>query len=257
MKKILLIGKLDEAMSELNDGLTKRFRVQLCDGSTELLQGMLNIIKPDLVVVNLVDMYDSAEEMFYLIEKNSSTTPVITIVTEEQSEEYREVFSKKQFVELAAPVGHKELLTRCLSSINVSEAELNREINYLSGASRNGQKQIMIVDDSPLAVRATKAIIGTKYDIIVATSGKQALQIMKTERPDLILLDYEMPDCDGKMTLEQIREDEMLCDIPVIFVTGVADKAHIAAVLGMNPAGYFLKPLEKEKVMSAIEAIIG
>lgn len=256
MKKILLIGKLDEAMSELNDGLAKRFRVQLCDGSTELLQGMLNIVKPDLVVVNLVDMYDSAEEMFHLIEKNSSTTPVITIVTEEQSEEYREVFAKKQFIELAAPVGHKELLTRCLSSINVSETELNRELNYISGASRNGKKQIMIVDDSPLAVRATKAIIGTKYDIVVATSGKQALQIMKNERPDLILLDYEMPDCDGKMTLELIREDDMLCDIPVIFVTGVADKAHIAAVLGMNPAGYFLKPLEKDKVMSAIEAII-
>ena len=257
MKKILLIGKLDETMSELNDGLAKRFRVQLCDGSMELVQGMLKIVKPDLVVMNLVEMDESEEDIFNLIENNASSTPVISIVTEEQSEYYREYFAKKQFIELAAPVGHKELLTRCLSCINVSEAELNREMNYISGASRNGQKQIMIVDDSPLAIRSTKAILGTKYEIVVATSGKQALQIMKNERPDLILLDYEMPDCDGKMTLEKIREDEMLCDIPVIFVTGVADKPHIAAVLGMNPAGYFLKPLEKEKVLNAIEAIIG
>ena len=256
MKKILLIGKLDHAMSELNDNLSKRFRVQLCGESTELMQGMLNIVKPDLVVVNLVEMDENGEDVLGILENNDSNIPVIAIVTEEQSEQYRQYFAKKQFVEMAAPVDKMDLITRCLNCMNVSQMELQRERNANCGASRSGKRQIMIVDDSPLAVRATKAILGTKYDIVVATSGKQALQIMKTERPDLILLDYEMPDCDGKMTLEQIREDEMLCDIPVIFVTGVADKAHIAAVLGMNPAGYFLKPLEKDKVMSAIEAII-
>ena len=255
MKKIVLIGKLDDTMSELNDGLSKRFRVQLCDGSAELLQGMLNIVKPDLIVVNLVEMYENVEDMFQLIAIKTPNTPVISIVTEEQSEEYRQYFASKQFHELAAPIGNTELVNRCLSCLNVNIYDWHKEKSAETNVSRNGKKQIMIVDDSPLAIRSTKAIIGNDYDIVIATSGKQALQMMKTERPDLVLLDYEMPDCDGKMTLEKIREDEMLCDIPVIFVTGVADKAHIAAVLGMNPAGYFLKPLEKEKVLHAIEAI--
>lgn len=48
---------------------------------------------------------------------------------------------------------------------------------------------------------------------------------------DLIFLDYEMPICDGKMTLEMIRELEESKDIPVVFLTGVSDKEHIAAVL--------------------------
>lgn len=257
MRKILLIGKLDNTMSELNEGLSKRFRVQLCGESTEVLQGMLNIVKPDLVVVNLVEMDDGAENMFQLIEKKSAVTPVIAIVTEEQSEEYREYFAKKQFHELAAPVEHTELVNRCLSCMNVSMLDWQKEKKTDANVSRDGKKQIMIVDDSPLAIRSTKAILGTKYDIVIATSGKQALQTMKCERPDLILLDYEMPDCDGRMTLQKIREDKNLWDIPVIFVTGVADKSYIADVLGMNPAGYFLKPLEKEKVLHAIEAIIG
>ena len=257
MKKILLIGKLDDTMSELNDGLSKRFRVQLCGESTELLQGMLNIVKPDLVVVNLVEMDEGAGEMFELMEMKAPSTPVIVILTEDQSEQYREYFAKKQFHELAAPVAHTDLINRCLSCMNVSLLEWQKEKSGDGNASRNGKKQIMIVDDSPLAIRTTKAILGTKYDIVIATSGKQALQIMKCECPDLILLDYEMPDCDGRMTLQKIREDEALWDIPVVFVTGVADKEHIAAVLGMNPAGYFLKPSEKDKVLHAIEAILG
>ena len=47
----------------------------------------------------------------------------------------------------------------------------------------------------------------------------------------MIFLDYEMPICDGKMTLEMIRELEESKDIPVVFLTGVSDKEHIAAVL--------------------------
>ena len=58
------------------------------------------------------------------------------------------------------------------------------------------------------------------------------------KRPDLILLDYEMPVCDGRQTLEMIRADEELKDIPVIFLTGVNDREHIESVLSLKPAGY-------------------
>lgn len=77
----------------------------------------------------------------------------------------------------------------------------------------------------------------------------------KKKHPDLILLDYEMPGWDGKRTLEEIRKDEEIMDIPVMFLTGVADKEHIAAVLGMKPEGYLLKPVEQSKLLSMIEEI--
>ena len=92
---------------------------------------------------------------------------------------------------------------------------------------------------------------------MVATSGKQAMTVLQKKRPNLILLDYEMPGWDGKTTLENIRQEKEFQDIPVIFLTGVADKEHITAVLRLNPAGYFLKPLEKEKLLEAIDKICG
>ena len=75
--------------------------------------------------------------------------------------------------------------------------------------------------------------------------------------PDLIFLDYEMPINDGRKTLEMIRDRKQWRDIPVVFLTAVNDKAHIAAVLKMNPAGYLLKPADRNRVMQTIHKILG
>ena len=73
------------------------------------------------------------------------------------------------------------------------------------------------------------------------------------QRPDVILLDYEMPVCDGRQTLEMIRADEEMKDIPVIFLTGVNDRENIQAVLRLRPAGYLLKPAVPERRIETIE----
>ena len=62
---------------------------------------------------------------------------------------------------------------------------------------------------------------------------------------------------DGKKTFEELRSNEDTADIPVVFLTGVADKDHITAVLALNPQGYFLKPLERAKLLAAIGEIFG
>lgn len=76
------------------------------------------------------------------------------------------------------------------------------------------------------------------------------------KRPDLILLDYEMPVCDGRMTLEMIRaEDDLKC-IPVVFLTAVNARADIEAVLKLKPAGYLLKPPVKDRLLAEIAGIL-
>lgn len=95
-----------------------------------------------------------------------------------------------------------------------------------------------------------------RYEVAIAISGAQAMTSIGKKRPDLILLDYEMPICDGKMTLEMIRADEELKDIPVIFLTAVNDRANIEAVLKLKPAGYFLKPAVKDQLIGEIEKVL-
>ena len=94
------------------------------------------------------------------------------------------------------------------------------------------------------------------YDVAVANSGMMAIKQAKKKMPDSILLDYEMPEWDGKKTLEEIRKDEAIKDIPVVFLTGVADKENITAVLAMKPEGYLLKPIDPDKLMDTIEKVL-
>lgn len=91
----------------------------------------------------------------------------------------------------------------------------------------------------------------------MVTSGLDALSAICQKKPDLILLDYQMPLFDGKQTLEKIREFEGAQGIPVVFVTSVNDKDHIKAVIDLKPAGYLLKPVDGERLLQTIEGIIG
>ena len=119
-------------------------------------------------------------------------------------------------------------------------------------------QKIMIIEDD--------AVIRDELSLLLENEGYQAVPVQdftdvpgqaREKQPDLILLDYEMPVCDGKMTLEMIRADEEMKDIPVVFLTAVNDRANIEAVLKLKPAGYFLKPAVKDKLIADIEKILG
>ncbi len=114
------------------------------------------------------------------------------------------------------------------------------------------RKNILVVDDNPITLRELNSMLSDEYNVTVATSGLQAMTSIGKHRPDLIILDYEMPVCDGQKTLEMIRSDEELKDMPVIFLTGVNEQKHLESVLKLNPAGYLLKPADKDKLLSLI-----
>jgi PleD family two-component response regulator len=160
--------------------------------------------------------------------------------------------SKEHIKYMNRPINIEKVLNMCCELTENNYIDSNSDSSELN----NTPKSILIVDDSALLLRNVRAMLNSLYNVYVATSGEQALKVLKKNPVDLVILDYEMPEWDGKRTLEEIRQDKELKDIPVIFLTGVADKEHIAAVLGLNPAGYFLKPPEREKFLDAIDKIL-
>ncbi len=254
MKKILLIGKFNKEVQNLNEYLSKSYNIQICAESMELIQGMMKIVQPDMVLLCLVELEEIDTKILELFKDSYSNVPVLFIETEEGYGKHRQYYIDNHFTYLISPVKNETILNKCHELTDITQAD---EIKRLkTGNKVREQKQILVVDDSALALRSMKALLGKMYDVSVATSGEQAIKTIRKNPPDLILLDYEMPGCDGKKTLERIREDKDIQDIPVIFLTSVADKEHIAAVLGLNPAGYFLKPPERGKLLEAIENIL-
>lgn len=117
-------------------------------------------------------------------------------------------------------------------------------------------KTILLIDDSALMLRTMKGIL-KGYDVKMAKTGSEAIEMIEKKRPDLIFLDYDMPVIDGKMTFKMIRKTDNGKDVPIVFLTGVKDKQHIEEVLELNPAGYILKPADQDRIFSTIHSILG
>lgn len=115
--------------------------------------------------------------------------------------------------------------------------------------------KILVVDDSSTILRGMRDLLDKDYEVALAESGIAAIRTMTLNRPDLILLDYEMPVCDGKQTLEMLRSAKEFRNIPVIFLTGRSDPATVKGVMSLKPAGYLLKYLKSEEIKQKIDVI--
>ena len=137
------------------------------------------------------------------------------------------------------------------------EEKTDAEANPKRTELGNNKKTILTIDDSGVFLRMLNGILHEEYDVRMATSCQKALVSICEKKPALILLDYEMPICNGRETMIKIREIESNKNIPIVFVTAVNKVEHIKAVLSLKPAGYVLKPIDKDKLLELIKSIIG
>lgn len=124
---------------------------------------------------------------------------------------------------------------------------------YLEETEPVDKKKILVVDDSKVVLQSMKELLGKDYDITPAESGVAAIRCITLNQPDLILLDYEMPVCDGKQVLEMIRAEKSWADIPVIFLTGRGDAESVKNVMSLKPAGYMLKTMKPDEIKKVID----
>lgn len=124
---------------------------------------------------------------------------------------------------------------------------------YLDEKSNVIKKKILVVDDSGVMLRNVKNLLGEKYQVILANSGAMAVKYLSLDKPDLVLLDYEMPVINGKQVLEIVRTEQDFMGVPVIFLTGRNDRSTIMDVMGLKPEGYLLKSMSSDAFVQAID----
>lgn len=102
---------------------------------------------------------------------------------------------------------------------------------------------ILIVDDTPKNIQVLSSILHDRgYNICIATSGRQALESLKTEAPDLILLDIQMPAMDGFEVCKALKSNPATKEIPVIFLTAVIEHEKILEGFEIGAVDYITKP---------------
>lgn len=114
------------------------------------------------------------------------------------------------------------------------------------------KKTILVVDDDGAYLRSVKEWLSGHYQVVMVNSGMNAITYLASHKPDLVLLDYNMPVCDGPQTLEMIRSDDSLADTPVIFLTGKNDTESVKKALSIRPEGYLLKSMNPYQIVKSI-----
>ncbi len=115
------------------------------------------------------------------------------------------------------------------------------------------KKSIFIVDDDPDFLQIMNNWLSPNYDIYSFSNGVDVINGLLTYKPDLILLDYEMPEMNGFELMQNIKSDPETKEIPIIFLTGKNDKDHVFRILESRPDGYLLKSSQKETLTDAIK----
>ena len=259
MKRVLLIGELNQTISTINRYLETKFQAQMCMDNLELVKGMVKVFEPDMAIVCLVGVGELDKRILDYFETRRRTIPVILIGTPEECKFFQEYYEGDQFDYLTRPTTLTELMDKCSSVLQSEEDDVVIEGDEATETEKEVvfKKRILLVDDSGILLRSVKAMLVDKYEVAVATDGQKAIERARRRKPDLILLDYEMPVMDGKETLEVLRQDDELKDIPVVFLTSIANRDSINSVLKYKPEGYLLKPIDQNRMFETIEDILG
>jgi len=118
-----------------------------------------------------------------------------------------------------------------------------------------GGKRVLVADDNPTGRELVReGLSGHAGSIIEATNGREALEKIRESRPDLVLLDIQMPEMDGYEVLREIRQDPALKDLRVVALTAFAMQGDREKALAAGFDDYVTKPVNVAKLKAQLEA---
>ena len=116
--------------------------------------------------------------------------------------------------------------------------------------------KVLAVDDNSISLAAIEQELKDEYEVIPLNSGMRALQYLKKEIPDLILMDIQMEEKNGIETLKEIRDMEECKDIPVIMLTSMRDKEMVVESAKLKVEDYVIKPFNKLDLHERVDRVL-
>jgi two-component system alkaline phosphatase synthesis response regulator PhoP len=121
------------------------------------------------------------------------------------------------------------------------------------------KKRILVIDDEPDICNFSKSALERtgKFEVLVATDALTGINLAKSNNPDLILLDVNMPDIDGGEVAQQLRDYKATSEIPIIFLTALLRKEEAGGDPGKIGRHFFIaKPVASKELIEKIESVL-
>ncbi len=139
-----------------------------------------------------------------------------------------------------------------------SVVNFNRSVSGQEETLNKPTKRLAYIEDEAEMIDLVRLILGRRgYTVLGATGGREGLELVRKELPDLVLLDLMMPDMDGWDVYHQIKSEEQTRDIPVIVITAKAQ--NIDKILGLRIAkveDYISKPFSPQELLDRVEHVL-
>ena len=210
--------------------------------------------KPQLIIVSVNYLYELQQEIVSSVLMNIHNVPFVIYGDRETSHAYYQNTQSDVIGYMITPISEEEFMRR-LKTIWKDYIKVRKD--PMKSSVRQEKRKILVVDDDPVCLRQMMNMLKNDFAVAVAKSGQLCLNYLAMERPDLILLDYMMPEMNGVETLKRIRQIPKCANIPVLFLTGVQDKNMVQEALTAKPQGYLLKNSGNSSIIKKINSFFG
>lgn len=261
--KLLLVGKNNTVIDDFFTQLQLDFDMLTTSYRYEDMDNHLQYVAPDMMILCLNgEGRDEFSRMTELRRRLNKMEVQLAIIGEkEEVDNFQAATISMADLVITKPITISEIKDQIIDRMKAMEeakAEEERlEKERQANEEKKRRKHILVVDDEPMMLKMIQEQLSDKYDVATAISGKIAFKFLEKKGTDLILMDYQMPTESGAEVMAKIRDNSQYDDIPIVFLTGVTDKEKIKEVLTLKPNGYILKPLDRDKLRSTIEKLIG
>lgn len=140
----------------------------------------------------------------------------------------------------------------------VKRDDLLRKIEEIFNQQNNmsHKRTVLAIDDDVTFLKIINTYLKDSFNVVMINSAKLAMEYLRGHKPDVILLDYQMPLHSGSTVLSYIRRAEETEDIPVIMLTGISDKSVVVECLTERPNKFLLKPVSKVELLRGIYSVL-
>ncbi len=120
------------------------------------------------------------------------------------------------------------------------------------------KRKVLVVDDNPDSVTIMRGILENRgYEVVAANTGSEALDLLRREPVDVVLLDVMMPEMNGMEVLQRIKESAVTGDLPVILVTAKTQDEDVLSGYQYGADYYITKPFTAKQLVYGLELILG
>lgn len=115
---------------------------------------------------------------------------------------------------------------------------------------------VAVIDDDEYTIQLLNIMLNDEYNVLSSETASSGLNLVQEHDIDLILLDWMMPRIDGLSLLNTLKQNETTRDIPVIFISGVAERDSFERAMSYGAADYIRKPFRKEEILRKVSSVL-